>query len=52
MLVGPLLRRRSGGPCVLRRWLMRRLLELVVYLGLLMFLIDQYVEPAIANSMR
>ena len=33
-----------------KRWLLRRIVELVVYLGLMLFLVDQYVEPAILNS--
>lgn len=33
-----------------KRWLSRRLIELVVFMGLLLFLVDQYVEPAILNS--
>ena len=32
-------------------WLLRRIAELVVYVGLLLFLVDQYVEPAILNSL-
>jgi hypothetical protein len=31
---------------------MRRCAEMVVYAGMLMFLVEQYVEPAIANSIR
>jgi diacylglycerol O-acyltransferase 1 len=33
-----------------KRWLLRRICELVVFIGLMLFLVDQYVEPAILNS--
>lgn len=33
-----------------KRWLFRRIVELVVFIGLMLFLVDQYVEPAILNS--
>jgi hypothetical protein len=34
-----------------KRWLLRRVTELAVFLGLMLFLVDQYVEPAILNSL-
>lgn len=39
-------------PRIRVRWLCRRVAELVMYLGLMLFLVDQYVEPAILNSLR
>jgi len=39
-------------PPVRVRWLARRLLELLAYAGLLLFIVDQYLEPSIMNSLR
>ena len=33
-----------------KRWLLRRLAELAVFLGLLLFMTNQYLAPAITNS--
>jgi diacylglycerol O-acyltransferase 1 len=33
------------------RWLARRVVELMLFGGLMLFLVDQYVEPAILNSL-
>lgn len=33
------------------RWLLRRLLELAIYMGLLLFITDQYIGPTIYNSL-
>jgi diacylglycerol O-acyltransferase-1 len=33
-----------------KRWLLRRLAELAVFLGLLLFMANQYLAPAITNS--
>jgi diacylglycerol O-acyltransferase 1 len=39
-------------PRIRRRWLARRLVELALFGGLMLFLVDQYVEPAILNSLQ
>eukprot|EP01025_Chloroclados_australasicus_P052422 TRINITY_DN6110_c0_g2_i2.p1 TRINITY_DN6110_c0_g2~~TRINITY_DN6110_c0_g2_i2.p1 ORF type:complete len:673 (-),score=48.10 TRINITY_DN6110_c0_g2_i2:283-2301(-) len=35
-----------------RNWLLRRVVEFVVYLSLMMFIVEQYIEPTIANSLK
>lgn len=35
-----------------KRWLLRRLLELACFTGLLLFIANQYLEPAVSNAMR
>lgn len=33
-----------------KSWLCRRIVEMILYMGLMLFLVDQYVEPAVLNS--
>lgn len=37
---------------VRKRWLMRRVFELACFTGLLLFLANQYLEPAVSNAMK
>ena len=43
---------RSNPPRIRYHWLLRRILELLAYVGLMLFIVDQYLEPAILNSLR
>lgn len=35
-----------------KRWLVRRCMELVFFSGLLLFIVDQYIVPAVDNSLK
>lgn len=35
-----------------KRWLLRRVCELAVFSGLLLFIANQYLEPAVSNAMK
>lgn len=35
-----------------KRWFARRLLELLVFTGLFLFIMDQYIHPTIQNSLQ
>jgi diacylglycerol O-acyltransferase-1 len=37
---------------VRKRWLLRRVLELAAFTGLLLFIANQYLEPAVSNAMK
>jgi diacylglycerol O-acyltransferase-1 len=39
-------------PRIRKRWLMRRVSELLVFTGLLLFIANQYMEPAVSNAMK
>lgn len=39
-------------PRVRKRWLLRRVLELAAFTGLLLFIANQYLEPAVSNAMK
>ncbi|CAG9466526.1 unnamed protein product [Pedinophyceae sp. YPF-701] len=39
-------------PRVRHRWLLRRVAELVLYITVMMFIIEQYIQPTMRNSMR
>ncbi|KAF8065886.1 DGAT1C [Scenedesmus sp. PABB004] len=38
-------------PRIRKRWLLRRLVELACFCGLLLFMANQYLEPAVSNAM-
>lgn len=39
-------------PRVRKRWLLRRVFELAAFSGLLLFIANQYLEPAVSNAMK
>jgi hypothetical protein len=39
-------------PRIRKRWLLRRVVELAAFTGLLLFIANQYLEPAVSNAMK